>query len=332
MKTKIYKPTNENLTLCASIIKSGEVVAFPTETVYGLGANAMKAESVKKIYSAKGRPSDNPLIVHIADKSTVFELASCVPDNAKAVMDAFMPGPVTIVLPKKPCVPDEVTGGLKTVAIRMPQNEIALKLIKEANCPVCAPSANTSSRPSPTTAKHVYEDLNGKITAILDGGECEVGVESTVIDFTTPVPRLLRAGGMAVEEIEKVVGKIEVVKDSKIALCPGMKYKHYSPTAEVYLAGTEREGKDIAQAYIGLTNEGKRTVIICLEQKVKEFSDFNIYIAGRTVKDYAHNLFALLRKADADGYDAVICEGVSEEGLGASVLNRLDKASGGKRV
>ena len=160
------------------------------------------ADSVKKIYSAKGRPSDNPLIVHIADKSMVYELASFVPDNAKAVMDAFMPGPITVVLPKKPCVPDEVTGGLKTVAIRMPKNEIALKLIKEANCPVCAPSANTSSRPSPTTAKHVYEDLSGKIEAILDGGECEVGVESTVIDFTTPVPRLLRAGGMAVEEIE----------------------------------------------------------------------------------------------------------------------------------
>ena len=177
MKTEIYQPTDENLAYCASLIAKGEIVAFPTETVYGLGANALCPESVKKIYAAKGRPSDNPLIVHIASSEQIDFLAASVPEKAKRVVERFMPGPVTIVHPKKEIVPDEVTGGLQTVAIRMPSSEIARKLIELSGCPICAPSANTSTRPSPTTAKHVYDDLNGKIAAIIDGGECEVGVE-----------------------------------------------------------------------------------------------------------------------------------------------------------
>ena len=176
MKTEIYRPTTENLEICAELLRRGELVAFPTETVYGLGGNALDKDAAIRIYAAKGRPSDNPLIVHIADKETVNTLAAVVPEKAKIVMDRFMPGPVTIVLPKKEIVPDNVTGGLKTVAIRMPNNPVALGLIARAGVPVCAPSANTSTRPSPTSAAHVYNDLNGKIPAILDGGDCEVEI------------------------------------------------------------------------------------------------------------------------------------------------------------
>lgn len=332
MKTEIYRPTDENLAYCASLIKKGEIVAFPTETVYGLGANALCPDSVKKIYAAKGRPSDNPLIVHIASPEQVDFLASSVPEKARRVIAKFMPGPVTVVLPKRDIVPDEVTGGLKTVAIRMPSSEIACKLIALADCPICAPSANTSTRPSPTTAKHVYDDLNGKIAAIVDGGECEVGVESTVIDFCTEGKvRLLRAGGMPIETLEAEVGEIEVVKNSKVALCPGMKYKHYAPTAEVYLSPVGECDKIIA-AYDEFAGKGKKVVIIALEPNREKYGDRVVWSAGKDSRDYAHNLFALLRRSDDESADVVLCEGVSDDGYGLGVENRLGKASGGKTL
>ena len=333
MKTEIYRPTTENLEICAELLRRGELVAFPTETVYGLGGNALDPFAAIKIYAAKGRPSDNPLIVHIADKETVNMLAAVIPEKAKIVMDRFMPGPVTIVLPKKEIVPDNVTGGLKTVAIRMPDNPVAVGLIARAGVPVCAPSANTSTRPSPTGAAHVYNDLNGKIPAILDGGDCEVGVESTVIDFTADRPRLLRAGGMPIETLEAAIGEIEIVRNSKVALCPGMKYKHYSPLAEVFVAVP---GEGLAcrmkAAYDTLTGEGKKTLIVALDDTAPEMGERNVRLAGRNYADYAHNLFAFLRDADAEGYDAVVCEGADERDLGASVANRLIKAAGGKTV
>ncbi len=333
MKTEIYLPTTENLETCAELLRDGELVAFPTETVYGLGGNALDKDAAIKIYSAKGRPSDNPLIVHIADKEMISTLATVVPEKAKIVIDEFMPGPVTIVLPKKEIVPDNVTGGLKTVAIRMPNNPTALALIKKAGVPVCAPSANTSTRPSPTCAKHVYDDLNGKIPAILDGGDCDVGVESTIIDFTTEKPRLLRAGGMPLETLIAAIGDVDIVRNSKVALCPGMKYKHYSPIAEVYVAiPGENLADRMKSAYDTLTSEGKKALIIALDDTAYAMEDRTVRVAGKSYADYAHNLFAFLRGADADGYDAVVCEGADEREMGASVANRLIKAAGGKTV
>ena len=333
MKTQIYQSNQLNIKTCASLLREGEIVAFPTETVYGLGANAFLPDSVKKIYEAKGRPSDNPLIVHIADKSWVDVVAEFVPNGAKKVIEKFMPGPVTVVLKKKKIVPDSVTGGLDTVAVRMPNSKVALDLILEAGVPVCAPSANTSSRPSPTTAGHVYDDLNGKICAILDGGECEVGVESTVIDFTGEKPRLLRAGGMALEKIEEVVGEIEVVRNSKVALCPGMKYKHYSPSSDVYVAlPNENAIQRMVAFYEKCVSEGKKAVVIAMDEYAQNFDKERFYNAGKTYEDYARKLFSLLRKSDDDGYDVVIAQGVEEKGIGSSIANRLEKACGGKFI
>lgn len=333
MKTQIYKANTQNLTKCARLLREGEIVAFPTETVYGLGGNALDENSVKKIYSAKGRPSDNPLIVHIADKADIVGLVKQIPPKAQAIIDAFMPGPVTVVLPKKDIIPSVVTGGLDTVALRIPENEIARKLIRLSGCPVCAPSANTSTRPSPTTAKHVYDDLNGKILAIVDGGECNVGVESTVIGFVGDKPRLLRAGGTALEKLEKVVGKIEVVRSSTVALCPGMKYKHYSPSAQVFIT-TETDGatEKLTTVYDEFLQKGEKPVIICLDETAKNIGTRAVYNAGKSVDEYAHNLFALLRKSDEEKYTVVLCQSVNTDGLGLSVMNRLEKACGGNRI
>lgn len=333
METQIYQSNQLNIKTCARLLREGEIVAFPTETVYGLGANAFLPDSVKKIYEAKGRPSDNPLIVHIADKTWVDVVADFVPDGAKKVIENFMPGPVTVVLKKKKIVPDSVTGGLDTVAVRMPNSKVALDLILEAGVPVCAPSANTSSKPSPTKASHVYDDLNGKISAILDGGECEVGVESTVIDFTGEKPRLLRAGGMALEKIEEVVGEIEVVHSSTVALCPGMKYKHYSPSSEVFVAAADENavGRMVA-FYEKCVSEGKKAVVIAMEENARDFDQNHFYSAGKSYEDYARKLFSLLRQSDDDGYDIVIAQGVEEKGIGSSIANRLEKACGGKFI
>ncbi|MBR7141740.1 MAG: threonylcarbamoyl-AMP synthase [Clostridia bacterium] len=333
METQIYQSNQLNIKTCARLLREGEIVAFPTETVYGLGANAFLPDSVKKIYEAKGRPSDNPLIVHIADKTWVDVVADFVPDGAKKVIEKFMPGPVTVVLKKKKIVPDSVTGGLDTVAVRMPNSKVALDLILEAGVPVCAPSANTSSKPSPTKASHVYDDLNGKISAILDGGECEVGVESTVIDFTGEKPRLLRAGGMALEKIEEVVGEIEVVRSSTVALCPGMKYKHYSPSSEVFVATADENavGRMVA-FYEKCVSEGKKAVVIAMEENARDFDQNHFYSAGKSYEDYARKLFSLLRQSDDDGYDIVIAQGVEEKGIGSSIANRLEKACGGKFI
>ncbi len=328
MKTEIYAPSEENLEKCAQLLRDGEIVAFPTETVYGLGGNALNPDSVKKIYTAKGRPSDNPLIVHIAKKEDAYALSTFVPKAAEIIIERFMPGPVTVVLPKKEIVPSVVTGGLNTVALRLPENEIARRLIEKAGCPVCAPSANTSTRPSPTTAKHVYDDLNGKIAAIIDGGECSVGVESTVIGFDGEKPRLLRAGGMPIEELEKAIGKIEVVKNSKVALCPGMKYKHYSPSAEVYLC----EQAELFVAYDEMEKKGGKPVVICLEDASRNAAGRSVWSVGKTSTDYAKRLFSLLRRCDDEGFTVAICQAVSEDGLGSSVMNRLEKASGGKKI
>lgn len=323
MITQILQFNKKNTELCAEEILSGGLVAFPTETVYGLGANAFDPSAVSKIYEAKGRPSDNPLICHVSDKSQIEKLATLTP-MAEKIIDRFMPGPITVVLSKK-SVPDIVTGGLSTVGIRMPAHKCALELISACGVPLCAPSANTSSRPSPTLAEHVYNDLNGKIRYILDGGRCSVGLESTIIDCVSGT--LLRQGGISQADIEAVVGKLNPPPKSDIPLCPGMKYKHYSPNAEVYLALPRLSMCDvIREKYDSI---GKKTVILTLGG---DYEGRRVRNMGSTADEYAHNLFAQFRRLDEEGYEVIICEGVSDDGVGAALMNRLIKASGGKTI
>lgn len=331
MDTKIIIPNKENYKFCGKLIRDGELVAFPTETVYGLGANALDEQAVRKIYVAKGRPSDNPLIVHISKPDEVYDLAAEIPEKAKTVIERFMPGSVTIVLPKKKIVPGVVTGGLDTVAIRMPSHPVALDFIAACGCPVCAPSANTSTRPSPTRAEHVYDDLRGKIAAVIDGGDCAVGVESTVIDFALGVPRLLRAGGMPLELLEEAIGPVDRSVSADKPLCPGMKYKHYAPVADVTVVRPDAAMiGTISDLYKKLAESGKKAAVLSLSAHLPEYAGMNVMDMGADSKAYAHNLFAALRLCDKQGYDAVIAEGVSEDGYGLSVMNRLTKAAGGK--
>lgn len=333
MKTEIFVPSEENYEKCGRLIRSGELVAFPTETVYGLGANALDPEAVKKVYLAKGRPSDNPLIVHIASPDDIDKVARSVPDKARLVIEKFMPGSVTVVMPKRPEIPDCVTGGLDTVAVRMPLHPVALEFIRACGVPICAPSANTSTRPSPTLASHVYDDLGGKIAAILDGGACSVGVESTVIDFVGDTPRLLRAGGMPLEPLEEVIGKIQREVKSDKPLCPGMKYKHYAPSCDVtvVMPGSAQQ-KKAAELYDKFVSEGKKTVIMTLEGHIPAYGDRNVFNVGKDSREYAHNLFSLLRECDKEGFEAAVAEGVTDEGYGLSVMNRVCKSAGGKII
>jgi len=332
MKTKIFDNSDKSIKICAEILKDGGLVAFPTETVYGLGANALDTNAVAKIFTAKGRPGDNPLIVHIADKAQIKDLVAAVPPNAQVLLNEKMPGALTLVLPKKDIIPDIVTAGHKTVAIRIPSNEFAQRLLAECGLPICAPSANRSTRPSPTTAEHVLEDLDGKIDAIIDGGRCEIGVESTVVDFTEGLPRILRSGGISQEEIEKVVGNVTEVKNLEIALAPGMKYRHYAPSVKMYYAKynddmTER----IKKWYDGLLTKKAKPVILCLEDNVKRYGNRNIIILGKTKDNYAANIFSALRTAEKI-YTDIIAESVEETGIGHTISNRLIKSSGGKII
>ncbi len=323
MNTQILQFNTKNIELCAKEIARGGVVAFPTETVYGLGANSLNADAVKKIYAAKGRPSDNPLICHISDKAQIEKFAYLTP-MAEKIIDKFMPGPITVVLKKKG-VPDVVTGGLDTVGIRMPNHKCALSLIDACKVPLCAPSANTSTKPSPTTAVHVYNDLKGKIAYILDGGECGVGIESTIVDCVNGT--MLRLGGVPREDIESLVGKLNQPPKSDVPLCPGMKYKHYSPDASVILAlyGEEMREKIIA-AYDNIN--GKKVIL----SLTGGYGNRNVINVGASVEEYAHNIFAYFRKLDEEGYEYIFCEGVLEAGVGAGLMNRLVKASGGNII
>ena len=307
MNTRILTPTKENIELCARAVKEGKIVAFPTETVYGLGANAFDPTATKKIFEAKGRPGDNPLIVHIADKSQIGEVAESIPPLAGKLIDRFMPGAITLLLKKKQTVPNEVTAGLDTVGVRMPSNPVCRSFLSACGVPVCAPSANTSTRPSPTCARHVLDDLDGKIEYILDGGDCEIGLESTILDMSGDRPRLLRSGGISLERIRAVLDcEIEMgrEKEDDKPLCPGMKYKHYSPKAEVYFsafyAGMTR---GISDLYDMLVNMEKKPVILCLDSHYSIYSPKKCYKMGKSYEDYAHNLFGALRRADNEGFD-----------------------------
>lgn len=333
MKTVVYKPSPENIRLLADLLRRGETVAFPTETVYGLGADALNESAVAKIYAAKGRPGDNPLIVHLYDPAQLKDVALSVPPMAYELMSAFTPGPLTLIFRKKPEIPDCVTGGLDTVGVRFPAHTAAIRLLRETDRPVCAPSANLSTRPSPTTAQHVLADLDGRIPAILDGGPCEVGLESTIVDVSGDRPRLLRKGGIPAEALLPYTGPLETVETVDKPLCPGMKYKHYAPEAEVFFSAYYDGMSDtIAAKYDELVSAGKRAVILCLDGNAEKYGDRALYRMGPDFTAYARNAFAALRRADAEKYDAVIAEGVHSAGIGGALINRLIKSSGGKVI
>jgi len=335
MKTLLLSTSEKDVNLAASFIKEGGVVGMPTETVYGLAANALDKEAVAKIFEAKGRPSDNPLIVHIADFEDIgkFDLVKEVPEVAKLLADKFWPGPLTIIMPKSEAVPMITTGGLDTVAVRLPADENARRLIKASGCPLAAPSANISGSPSPTSANHVFSDMKGKIPAIIDGGECKVGLESTVVSIKDDVITVLRPGGITAEDLLSVYERVEVcdavlnkLKEGETALSPGMKYKHYSPNAKVILV------KSNDKAFYDFINKQNKdeTIILCYKED-EEFVKIPAILMGskEDLEAQAHNLFADLRLIDA-------CENVKTayvrcpeaEGIGMAVLNRLIRAAG----
>lgn len=335
MDTKIFEitsPADSQIREVADILKQGGIVAIPTETVYGLAGNALSAECADKIFKAKGRPSDNPFIVHISEMSEWDSLVESIPEPARELADRFWPGPLTIILPKSDKIPLTVSGGLSTVGVRMPSNEIARSIIKECGFPLAAPSANTSGKPSPTCADHVKEDLTGKIDAIVDGGECDVGVESTVISLAVSPPRLFRPGGITTEMLTEVLGEFVVddavyqkLADGTEAPSPGMKYKHYSPSAKVTLI------KGSLDSFKKFTEENKdgSTFCLCFEGEEKEI-DAPCIVYGK--KDdpasQAKHIFDSLRKLDKAGAKTVFARFPESDGVGLAVFNRLIRASG----
>ncbi len=340
IKTKIIKisqdaPEPSKIRSAAVIIKKGGLVAFPTETVYGLGADALNPEAVKKIFNAKARPADNPLIIHIAEKKQVYEIAEKVPKAAEKLMNKFWPGPLTIILKKTGKVPSIITGGLGKVAIRMPKSKIALALINKSGKKIAAPSANSFGRPSPTSAQHVILDLKGKIDMIIDGGNTEIGLESTVIDMSTATPVLMRPGKVTLEQLEEQLGRVIVhpailgkKKKVRIAESPGLKYKHYAPRAELVLVyGSKSRIKEkMQQIADDYRNKGKKVGIISCSKSHCYAADC-VKFAGNTQESFAKCLFSLFREFDKTDVDVIIVSGTEEKSLGLAVMNRLRKAS-----
>jgi L-threonylcarbamoyladenylate synthase len=316
----------------SQLLKQGEAVAFPTETVYGLGADATSDDAVDKIFLAKGRPSDNPLIVHIGHKKKIEEIAMDIPASARALIDCFWPGPLTLVLKKKHGISDKVTAGLNTVAIRMPSHPVALALLEKVDLPIAAPSANLSGKPSPTLAKHVLADLNGRISGIVDGGPTGVGVESTVLDCTEETPVILRPGGVTREQIEEMIGPVNVDKalliNGQAPKSPGMKYTHYAPDAPLYIVEGSREF--LQRKIDELEVEGKRVgVLTTLENK--SFYRAGVVLVCGTRNDLstvATHLYEVLRSFNEHHVDVILSESFPQEGVGQAVMNRLMKAAG----
>lgn len=340
MKTKMVKIDLENiegelLNEAAKSLRNGGLVAFPTETVYGLGANVFDGRAVRSIFEAKGRPNDNPLIVHVSSVDEVEPLVKEIPEKARAVMEHFWPGPISIIMKKSDKIGSEVSAGLDTVAVRMPSNPVARALIARAGVPVAAPSANTSGKPSPTAARHVYEDMNGKIDYIIDGGRCDVGVESTVLDLSGDAPAILRPGGVSAAMLEPIIGYVisgeRHVDGAEVPRAPGMKYRHYAPKAQVcvleYTNELDTEGVcALAKEY---RSRGKRVgVLNCADTGNIYNADVYIY-GGNTSKEYAANLFYALRSFDEQGADVVLCPMCLDDDMSSAVKNRLYKAAAG---
>lgn len=335
LKTLLLDNTDENIAKAAEILKNGGLVGIPTETVYGLAANALDGGAVAKIFAAKGRPADNPLIVHIADFTDIerFNLVREIPETAKLLAERFWPGPLTIIMKKSDVIPDEVSAGLDTVAIRFPSHPTARKIIKECTLPLAAPSANLSGSPSPTTALHVMSDLNGRIDAVVDGGMSDVGLESTVITLAEKTPRVLRPGGITLEQLKSVLGEVELdnavlhqlEKGAKVS-SPGMKYKHYAPKANVILLKcTDNEYIDYVNSH-----SGESTAALCCDEDVESLNVECFSLGKRS--DYsaqAHRLFDELRKIDEDESILTVYSRLpSIDGVGMAVYNRLIRAAG----
>lgn len=322
--------SSEQLDRAAQLLQSEEVVAFPTETVYGLGADATSSQAIQGIYQAKGRPSDNPLIVHIAQRSQLIELTTHVPPKAQQLMDQFWPGPLTIILNvKRQAVAPEVTAGLATIGIRMPDHPLALELIRQAGRPIAAPSANTSGKPSPTTAQHVMDDLKGKVAAVVDGGETGVGLESTVIDLTSEVPTILRPGGVSAEEIRLCIGAVEMAgvdKQEAAPKSPGMKYRHYSPDQPVWIVET-----DWSDIVAKLLKKGEKIGILASDDVLSQFQAEAIatYSLGAQsdIIQASKRLYSGLRALDKTEATIILVQAYKKSGLGIAYMNRLEKAS-----
>ena len=345
MKTviELYDAENrrsEVMEKAGEILKSGGLVAFPTETVYGLGGDALNPEASAKIYAAKGRPSDNPLIVHIADMEALKVLASEVPEKAKLLADRFWPGPLTMIMPKSDAVPYATTGGLDTVAIRMPSHPTAYELIRSSGVYIAAPSANTSGRPSPTTAQHVYEDLNGRIDMIIDSGKVDIGLESTIVDLTGEIPTILRPGYITRAMLEEVVGPVTIDKailaeheDPNLRpKAPGMKYKHYAPKGDLVIVEGKKQA--VAEMINYLTKmdaeSGLKTAVIASDENLSLYdADCMINIGSREHEEsIAANLYEVLREMDELGVQKMYSESFAGGSLGAAIMNRLLKAAG----
>jgi len=320
----------------SGIIQEGGTVVFPTETVYGLGANALDEKAVKKIFEAKGRPQDNPLIMHVCSKE-ILEYVEEVPVVAQKLIDKFWPGPLTIILNKKSVVPDITSAGLKSIGIRMPKNEIALKLIEFSKVPIAAPSANISGRPSPTEVKRCIEDLSGKVDYIIGGKQSEVGLESTIVDCTVYPPLVLRPGGITLDMLKEIDKTIEMDKgilakpnnDLK-PKAPGMKYRHYAPKALVKIIKGKDEKviekiNEMVDNYIG---EGMKVGILASKRNISKYSKGNVKLLGSNIEEVAKNLFEALRGLDDLGVDIILSEAFEEKGVGIAVMNRLNKAAG----
>lgn len=329
------KMTNtEELRVVCNLIRNGEIIIFPTETVYGIGANALDANAVGKIFVAKGRPSDNPLIVHLADRNKIQEIAQDITEVEQELIDNFMPGPFTLILKRKPIIPDIVTAGLDTVAVRIPENIIAKGIITYSGVPIAAPSANISGKPSGTKIEDIRKELEGKVSAIVDGGETKIGIESTVVKVVDEVPVILRPGRVTPEQIDAVIGKVRIDRNvlgtlnkDAIVESPGMKYKHYAPETSCKLVYCKDELDQIfyLKKFIKQYN-GDVVVIGVEEHKEKLFLDDERFISVAKkddLEEYARNIFSALRKADKIKSSKIIIEGVKKEGLGYAIMNRL---------
>lgn len=342
MKTKIYELNEKNIDTiaikeAAKIIRDNGTVVFPTETVYGLGANALSAEAAKSIFTAKGRPSDNPLIVHISSiDMLLYVIGEPLSDKAKKLIDKFWPGPLTLIFKKPSTIPFEVTAGLDTVAVRMPDNDIALELIKQSGMPIAAPSANISGKPSPTKGEHVVADLNGKVDAIICGSNSRVGLESTVLDLSSDVPTILRPGGITLEELQAVLGEVHIdkglVDKAATPKAPGMKYTHYAPEAQMVIVKGELQNvvAKIQQLAAEQKNQGKRVGILATAETEQSYKDCIVISMGSRENLYtaASAIFDALRQFDKQQLDIIYAEALNEENIGMAVMNRLKKAAG----
>nr|MBQ8252116.1 threonylcarbamoyl-AMP synthase [Lachnospiraceae bacterium] len=338
VKIPAEKADKHVLKEAGEIIQGGGLVAFPTETVYGLGGDAMNPESAKKIYAAKGRPSDNPLIVHICKTEDMEKIVREVPKQAYVLAERFWPGPLTMIMKKADCVPKETTGGLDTVAVRLPDHPVALAFIREAGGFVAAPSANTSGRPSPTLGKYVYEDMNGRIEMILDGGEVGIGVESTIIDLTEDIPVVLRPGYVTWEMLQEVLGEVCLdptmleIDCQQAPKAPGMKYRHYAPRGELVIVSGDREkvSDKIGQLLTEKRELGFKTGVIVSKEEEHLYRADSVKVTGdRTdMAAVARNLFRILREFDDENIDCMYVQAFPKDGIGQAVMNRMLKAAG----